>query len=139
MARVAAAGALAWVLPGLGHIYLGFRRRGLILMVVIALTYWGGVAIGGVSSTVQPTQRTAWFLAQICAGSHTVAAYLWGQGERRHHPEVEAGFVAQDVGVIYSGVAGLLNVLIILDALASADPNYVRPGTGAQPRPEGAP
>jgi TM2 domain-containing membrane protein YozV len=129
--RAAIAGILAWILPGLGHIYLGQKRRGAILLIVIALTFWSGVAVGGVASTVQPTQRQAWFLAQVCAGVHTLGAYVWGRQERRAHPDLLAGFVEEDVAVIYTGVAGLLNILIILDALASADPNYVRVG----PRP----
>ena len=129
--RAVAAGALAWLVPGLGHIFLGQKRRGAILLVVIAVTYWAGVAVGGVGSTIKPAERTAWFLAQVCAGVHTIGAYVWGQNEPHTIPDVKAGFVAEDVAVIYTGVAGLLNILIILDALASADPNYVRIG----PRP----
>ena len=132
--QVASAGALSWILPGLGHIYLGQRRRGLILLIVITMTFWCGVAIGGVQSTVQPRSRTAWFMAQICAGSHTLVTYAWGQVRARPFPNERAGFVAADVAVIYTGVAGLLNILIILDALASADPNYVRVGARPPPR-----
>ena len=41
----------------------------------------------------------------------------------------------EETALIYTGVAGLLNVLIIFDALATADPKYVRPGARPLPRP----
>lgn len=136
--RVSLAGLLAWAVPGLGHIYVGQWRRGLVLLVVIAVTFWGGVAIGGVQSTVQPTVHKTWFLGQVCAGGHALATWSWGQMRARQYPierfpDERAGYVEEDVAIIYTGVAGLLNILIILDALASADPRYVR--TGARPPP----
>lgn len=138
LTRTAAAGALSWVLPGMGHIYLGQRTRGIVLLVVITVTFWTGVAIGGVQSTIKPTERRTWFLAQVCAGSHALAAYSWGRARAQSHPDERAGFTEEDVAVIYTGVAGLLNILIILDALASADPKYVRVGSRPPPRPREA-
>ena len=131
--RVAGAGVLSWVLPGLGHIFVGQRRRGLILLVAMALTFWTGVAIGGVQSTIKPRERKTWFFAQLFAGSHTLAAYTWGRARHQAHPDERAGFNEEDVAVIYTGVVGLLNILVILDALASADPRYVRIGTHPTP------
>ncbi|GJM26550.1 MAG: hypothetical protein DHS20C16_29650 [Phycisphaerae bacterium] len=128
--RIATAGLLAWVLPGLGHVYLGDKKRGMILMVVVAATFWGGVAVAGVQSSVQPNRRKAWFVGQICAGSHTLAALGWGQLRERSHPNVRAGFVEEDVAIIFTGVAGMLNILIILDVLAMTDPNYIRRSIG---------
>lgn len=126
---------MSWFLPGLGHVYLGDRKRGLVLLVVVAMTFWCGVAIGGVRSTVQPRARTAWFMAQICAGSHTLVTYALGQVRAKQFPTEQAGFVEEDLAVIYTGVAGLLNILIIMDALAAADPNYVRIAARPPPQP----
>jgi len=135
--KIVLAGLLAWVLPGLGHVWVGQRRRGLILMIVIALTFWGGVAVGGVQSTVQPRARKAWFLAQICAGSHTLATYTWGRIRAKEHPDERAGQLAEEVAIIYTGVVGMLSILVILDAMASADPNYVRTVAYAPPPKRG--
>lgn len=119
IARISLAGFLSWLLPGLGHLYLGQRRRGAILFVVIAVTFWGGVAVGGVSNTVDPKNRTAWFMAQISTGTHALAVLGWksalGDTEKGY------SFQAEEVAVVYTGVAGLLNLLVILDALARAD------------------
>ncbi len=115
------AALLTWVLPGLGHIYTGHKVRGIIFMAVIAATFWGGVAIGGVKTTVQPQERTAWFMAQICTGVHATAALALSR-QIEDKPAYEyspyvAFSPAEDVAVVYTGVAGLLNVLVIFDVL----------------------
>ena len=168
----------AWLVPGLGHIYLGHRLRGVILMVVVTLTFWTGVAIGGtkvvnpqsppywkttlkylanpkefnkdenptsieVSGPVGITvRRSWWFYAQVFSGVHALAAYTIGN----HVPDfAESGtprhlsWPSYDIAAVYTGVAGLLNLLIILDALARAEglgtrrlaPAVRRPGSPA--------
>lgn len=117
--RVPAAGLLAWVLPGLGHIYLGQRRHGLIYLAVIGATFWGGVALGGVQNTVKPKERTAWFLAQLSTGVFTGAALAWSRSLGDTTPAYTRA--TEDVAIVYTGVAGLLNLLVILDALVRAE------------------
>lgn len=146
LARFALVGFLAWLVPGLGHIYLGQKRRGWILLITLAATFWGGVAVGGVQSTVlprspseppahaAPRDRPTWFFAQLCCGVHTFATLGWGEWRTARHGVFRADFTAEDIAIIYTGVAGLLNVLVILDALAACDPNYVRLGSRPPPR-----
>jgi hypothetical protein len=139
--RVPLAGLLAWLLPGLGHIFLGQKTRGIIILITITVTYWGGVAIGGVRDTVDPQQRTAWFMAQTCAGLHTLAAYQWANTIRsRPDPTLStrANHRESEAAVVYTGVAGLLNLLVILDALSRADV-MVSAATGQQGRRKGVP
>ncbi len=119
MMRVIMAGFLAWLMPGAGHLYVGEHRRGVIFLVVIGATFWSGVAVGGVSNTVDPQNRTAWFMAQISTGTHALAAV----GLKAVLGESRSTYCwqAEDVAVVYSGIAGLLNLLVILDALSRAD------------------
>jgi len=104
-------------------LFLGERARGLIFLVVIAVTFWSGVAVGAVRYTVDPQERTAWFMAQICSGSHALAAYRWSKSVQKQTPEPKASpaFQSSEAGVVYTGVAGLLNVLVIFDALVRAE------------------
>lgn len=125
--RVPIAGFLAWLVPGLGHLYLGERGRGLVFLVTVTATFWTGVAIGGVNGTVNPHERRLWFMAQICNGGSTLAAY--GLRQRVPARAAPAGdalevphWLSVEVGVHYTGVAGLLNLLVILDAIVRADP-----------------
>jgi hypothetical protein len=122
--RVPLAGFLAWLVPGLGHLFLGERVRGLIYLITITVTFWGGIAIGGVRETIDPKGRTTWFLAQTCTGVQALASYSWAQSLRSHPEAGPAGaahFLSVDTAVVYTGVAGLLNLLAILDALIRAD------------------
>ena len=117
---------LGLAVPGLGHIYLGHRVRGVVCLVTITVTFWTGVAIGGVQATVDPQERTLWFMAQLCTGGNTLAAYgLHSIVEPRpaagQRPAAPAHWLSSEVGVHYTGVAGLLNLLVILDALGRVD------------------
>ena len=128
--RVPLAGLLAWIVPGLGHLFIGERIRGLIYLIAITVTFWGGIAIGGVRDTVEPRSRTAWFMAQTCTGVHCLAAFQWGE-RLRHNPDTLASASAHhrsaDTAVVYTGIAGLLNLLAIFDALVRADAVSARP------------
>jgi hypothetical protein len=145
IARIPIAGLLAWILPGLGHLYLGYRQRGIILLVTIMVTFWSGVAIGGVKGTVDPSNRKAWFFAELCTGSHALVAWGWHKAvgltpkapDQRPMPYT-GHWLRADVGIHYAGVAGLLNLLIILDAITRADPAHRKKPEGS-PAPRGDP
>lgn len=137
--RVPLAGVLALLFPGLGHWFIGDRGRGMIFCAVIGVTFWCGVAIGGVRSTVDVEERKAWFAAQLCAGSQAVVVLI-GQRIAAAAIGTEAGaeglprayWPSEDLAVVYTGVAGLLNLLVILDVLVRAEVVSVPPG-GAPP------
>ena len=124
----------------------------MIFLVMITLTFWTGVAVGGVKCVDlhKPAQQSAggdtrswWFFAQILNGGYAVTSYAVGKWS------TEAGYLAWpsgDVASVYTGVAGLLNLLIIIDALSRAEglPSAPRsrrrpvssagpPGTGGTP------
>ncbi len=67
--RAVIATALAWGVPGAGHVFLGRKLRGAIIFVVIAATFWAGVAMGGVMTVDRQFERW-WFIAQMCTGVH---------------------------------------------------------------------
>ena len=124
--RAPVAGLLAWLVPGLGHIYLGDRSRGLVLLVAITATFCTGVAIGSVQATVAPHSRKLWFAAQLGSGGNAIAAYSLHRlvsPETATSPKqpVTANWLSAEVGVHYTGVAGLLNLLLVIDAIVRAE------------------
>ena len=126
--RAAAAGLLGWIVPGLGHVFIGDRIRGIICMATIVLTFWTGIAIGGVRGTVDPHERSLWFIAQLCTGANAGIAYVIRENissgdEKADRAFVPPPWVSSEIGVHYTGVAGLLNILVILDAMARAERN----------------
>ncbi|MBU0717790.1 MAG: hypothetical protein KJ749_06030 [Planctomycetes bacterium] len=129
------AALLAWVLPGLGHWWIGERARGVIFFIVINATFWGGVAVSGLRSTVQPRENGAWIAAQLCAGPQAFAA-LHLSNRMKQQPDEQlrkAMWPAATIGVVYVGVAGLLNLLVIVDVLARVE--AVRSLIGPRPSP----
>jgi len=128
LARMPIAGFLAWLVPGLGHVYLGDRGRGLVCLVTIMATFWTGVAIGGVRSTIDPQNRKLWFVAQLGTAGNAIAGYALHLAVTPVDEPVSDGpvaitahWAAIDVGTHYTGVAGLLNLLVIFDVVSRAD------------------
>jgi hypothetical protein len=128
--RVTFAGLLSWILPGAGHLYIGERGRGVIFMAVITLAFWTGIAVGGVKNTVDVNQRRLWFMGQVCAGSHTLAAMAWSS-LLDNRPEYIAYGHEEEIAVVYTAICGMLNILIIFDVLTRGEKQI----TTGQPAP----
>jgi TM2 domain-containing membrane protein YozV len=115
--RSFAAALLAWVFPGLGHLFLGRRGKGLILMGCILALFGLGVAMDSrlqMHLGLEDPLAVLFSLAQMGVGAPYVLARLMGY---------EAGLVTSpnyEYGNTFTAVAGLLNVLVILDALDTA-------------------
>ena len=137
---------LGSIIPGLGHVLVGRIRKGIIVFVVIGATFWSGVAVGGVMTVDYHNQRW-WFAAQMLAGVHGLIGWYRQDGIYRTlsadpevgippHPRSEAKIgwnyrldrrLAGDglaivsptdtVARAYSGVAGLLNLMCVFDAV----------------------
>ncbi|HOA74063.1 MAG TPA: hypothetical protein PL151_04855 [Phycisphaerae bacterium] len=143
-ARMIIAALATWLVPGAGHLLIGDRVRGIAFLVTITLTFWTGVAIGGVKNTVSPVDRTLWFAGQICAGGHSFAALAWASTiPSPYGTDTPAASVigygrAEEVSVVYTAIAGMLNILIILDVLVRAEkplvPVPAKPPGGRPPR-----
>ena len=140
--RAATAGLLSWLVPGLGHIFIGDRKRGIVCMAAIVLTFWTGVAIGSVRGTVDPHERSLWFAAQLGAGVNVGLAYAIRQAfitpPDGKSSLATPSWVSAEIGVHYTGVAGLLNVLVILDAMSRSERRSHRRPVGER-GPPGAP
>lgn len=115
-----------WFVPGLGHACLGERRRAVILAVTIGLLWLGGLLIGGLS-VFDRALHPAWFLGQMLVAPSVAVDYaIQTQVKTRYpHPpapgsdnfyEPSYGRVHEQ-GVLYTALAGLLNLLAVLDVL----------------------
>ncbi|MBI4459042.1 MAG: hypothetical protein HY648_03155 [Acidobacteria bacterium] len=104
--------AVAWLLPGGGHLWLRRWGRGALLLVSISAMFFFGLALGGRFFHFRPSDlvETLGFLADFCSGLLFLGAKLGG-----YDATVSASPMA-DYGTKFLLVAGLLNVLCILDA-----------------------
>ena len=121
---------LACAIPGAGHFYLGRAKRGIIIFLTITALFWSGVGVGGVL-TVDLQKERWWFVAQMLTGVNGLIAWQRQkqayqalakiEGESLEKRMVKAGIAlvvpAETVARAYSGVAGLLNLMCIFDAL----------------------
>lgn len=137
--RMPLAGLLTWLLPGAGHLFIGERVRGVIFIAAITVTFWTGVAVGGVKNTVNPDQRWLWFMGQICAGGHTLSALAISQAIDDPPPGQETSLIAygreEEISVVYTAICGMLNILIIFDVLVRAEVLPAPAMSRAGPRP----
>jgi hypothetical protein len=72
--RAVIAMALAWIVPGAGHAFVGRPWRGVIIFVTIGITFWAGVAMGGVM-TVDKQGQKWWFAAEMLTGVHGLVGW----------------------------------------------------------------
>lgn len=122
----------AWAVPGLGHYLLGQPKRGVILLISIGLLWTAGLLVGGIS-VIDRQDHPAWYLGQMLLAPSVAVNYV-----HQYLPEPMPGpspaytpsiARVQEQGILYTALAGLLNLLAILDVLYRdpADPRHREP------------
>jgi hypothetical protein len=129
--RVVPACLFAWLLPGAGHLYLGRRGKGLLFLGAIGSLFLLGVAMDSrlqLYLGLEDPLALLFSLAQMAMGVPYFAARALGY---------EAGRVTSvtyEYGNTFTAVAGLLNILVILDAHDTVR-GYTYRGAKGAPKP----
>lgn len=115
------AAVLAWVLPGLGHAYLGQKIRGLRIAMGMSVLILTGLFFGGVD-VVDARQDRLWFLAQIPAGPIVIGtdvlnSQIAATGTEQDRVAWRSLNNVNAIAVLSVALAGLMNIFVILDAL----------------------
>ena len=130
---------LNWVFPGLGHLALGYRRRGMLAMVAILGMFAGGLLIGGLDA-VDSVEDAPWYIAQSGNGPIAFAADLANQellkkgkvGELlpapsptdpsgrpaagQHYVSTFKGIgAANEFGTLFIALGGMMNFILVMD------------------------
>jgi len=128
--------ALAWLVPGAGHVYIGRVGRGVIIFLTISALFWAGMAMGG-AMTVDCDRERWWCVSQMLTGVHGLVGWQVQRAALRsvgvspvtalRDPSRADKQLAEEglalvaptgtVARAYAGVAGLLNLMCIFDAL----------------------
>lgn len=107
-------GLLAWLVPGAGHFALNEKKRAAIIFIAIVLTFCAGLYVGSIG-VIDPINAKPWYAAQIMNSPMVVAlGHLTGTG---NYPVYGR---PSEIGQIYTGIAGLLNLLCIVNAVYMA-------------------
>ncbi|HLY54374.1 MAG TPA: DUF6677 family protein [Stellaceae bacterium] len=111
-AQAVMAVALAWLVPGLGHLYLKRVARGVIffLLVIVAI----GIGCGLQGNLYRPMQgQWLTYLATFGEIGMGVPYFVLRYGLRYEGQQEAAGF---EYGTAFLLTAGLMNLLLVLDA-----------------------
>ena len=134
----------AWLLPGAGHFISGHRARGLTIGISILILFALGLLIGGMRVVDMPSwvrvrqlQRDGhnlpgaflsavmekpWYVGQFLAGPVSIitARTAWAGDPhavgRNNNPYALSHARSNEIGTLYTAVAGMLNLLAIIDA-----------------------
>ena len=124
---------LAWVFPGLGHLYLGRRRRAIVFCLVVLAAFTLGVGSSGCASIVDSEQPLSYLATfdNLALGPLDLVARLVTFGSLSYRlprdpadprrAELTARLRSRVRGVTYEYgntfllTAGLMNILLILD------------------------
>jgi hypothetical protein len=102
----------AWAIPGAGHLWLGRRNKGLVFLVALPLMFAIGLALNGRLFPVDLSDPLVALAALADFGiglTYFIAAGLgYGAGDVRA--------VTYEYGNAFLIVAGLLNLLVVIDA-----------------------
>jgi hypothetical protein len=106
---------LGWLVPGLGHLWLGRPGKALHYFLVIGAAYALGLHLSeGLSVSYE--RHAIWLAAQAWAALPT-AAVAW----LTQDAEVVRRIPHYEVGQLYVAVASLLNLVAMADAVGIAD------------------
>lgn len=104
-------GLTGWLVPGAGHLLLNEKKRAAIIFVAVGLTFAAGLYVGSIG-VVDPVASKPWYIAQVM---NSPAVALLG------HITAGGGYVVygrvKDLGQVYTGIAGMLNLFCIVNAV----------------------
>lgn len=132
---------LAWLVPGLGHVYQGRVGKGILYGVCILSLYGIGLALGEakivywrwVNPLNNPEKFCLYYLGQFFVGLPALPALIQGTLKYLGHEPIFWKIMAEpdpnvlnglhprlgklvEIGAMYTAIAGLLNILAIYDA-----------------------
>ena len=104
-------GLLAWLVPGAGHYLLNEHRRAAVIFVTVVVTFLVGLYVGSVG-VIDPVGAKPWYAAQIM---NSPVVLLLGRLSATGQFPVYGR--PNEIGQIYTSIAGLLNLLCIVNAI----------------------
>ena len=109
-----------WLIPGLGHIFAGARRQGILLMVLIVGLFACGLWLSDLEAVSKELHPYAYY-AELGFGGATVPLLyldpaadkvLYAMDPIRTRQAVPRH---NDTGTLFCSIAGLLNLLALFD------------------------
>jgi uncharacterized protein DUF6677 len=117
--------AAAWFVPGLGHWWQGRRLRAALVFALLFGLFVAGTWLAA-GTNLSRERHFYYWSGQFLLGGPAMAFELLSG-----HPRVTRELPWSDVGLLYACMAGLLNVLAMLDVFGVAEQRWLAPSTPA--------
>jgi len=126
----------AWLVPGSGYWLIGQRTRGMVIGITIVALFILGILIAGIRVVEAPdltgqgtfmsrVLQKPWFIGQVLTGPMGIgSAYLCDLAEKStQFKSIQSKSRIAEIGTLYTAVAGMLNLLAIIDSAHRAGNN----------------
>lgn len=115
IANPALCAGLSWLVPGLGHARAGQKDKGLLLGAAVLAVFALGLLVSHGHACDRATASVWWIGQNLCGGGSLFAALTTGPLRMESAPE------HLSLGVVLCTVAGLMNLVVMVDAYTVAE------------------
>ena len=103
-------GLVSWLIPGAGYYLINEKKRAAIIFVAIVLTFSVGLYVGSIG-VIDPIGSKPWYAGQMMFSPVVVAlGYITAGGGYQVYGK------PNEIGQLYTSIAGLLNLLCVVNA-----------------------
>lgn len=115
-----------WVVPGGGHFLLREKKRAIIIFVTVALTFTAGLYIGSIG-VIDLVGKTAFYVKGAQMFNPPIVFVLARRTAGGAYPVYGR---PNEIGQVYTSIAGLLNLLCIINAVHLAHLSRIKSAGG---------
>jgi len=115
VANPALCAGLSWLVPGLGHARAGQRDKGVLMGLAVVIVFAMGLLFSHGHAVDRATYSVWWIGQNLFGGGSLFAALVTGP------LRMEAAPPNLDLGVVLCTVAGLMNLVVMVDAFTVAE------------------
>ena len=115
-------GLTGWLIPGGGYFLLKETKRAIIIFVAIVLTFGIGLYVASIGVVDPVGSKVWWYVAQLM--NSPFVAILRHMTAGGAYPVYGR---PNEIGQIYTGITGLLNLLCIINAVYLAHLRRTQP------------
>jgi hypothetical protein len=112
--RATVAMVLAYLVPGAGHFYLGYRTRAAVFFAIVVILFTLGLAIDGSLYTVSDSLSTGSLLKLLASFGSIGAGFVYFVAAAVG-PHGDVRSITFEYGTTFTLTAGLMNLLLMLD------------------------
>ena len=109
---------LAYLVPGAGHFYLGYRSRAIAFFAIIVCLFVIGISIDGNLYTLRESGRA---LLKVLASLGSMGAGVLYFVARAAGDHGDVTSFTYEYGTTFTLTAGLMNLLLVLDCFDIAE------------------